>query len=47
MTASVSAARRAAPRWVWDWMLPKEGNTSLYLQYANARIRAIHPAQGG
>ena len=39
--ADLSSARDKDYVFVWDRMLAMEGNTSVYLQYANARIRSI------
>ena len=39
--ADLSSARDKDYVFAWDKMLAMEGNTSVYLQYANARIRSI------
>lgn len=39
--ADLSGARDKDYVFAWDRMLAMEGNTSVYLQYANARIRSI------
>ncbi len=39
--ADLSSARDKDYVFAWDRMLAMEGNTSVYLQYANARIRSI------
>lgn len=39
--ADLSSAREKDYVFAWDRMLAMEGNTSVYLQYANARIRSI------
>lgn len=39
--ADLSSAREKNYVFAWDRMLAMEGNTSVYLQYANARIRSI------
>lgn len=39
--ADLSSARDKDYVFAWDRMLAMEGNTSVYLQYANARIRSV------